>query len=83
MNKAKQINDILIKMQNNNICIGEASNELQSLFGEEPKKYEVKIDDTTAFGVPHHDHNKHRVSVSQLNYQEALLIQKIMTNLLS
>ena len=42
---------------------------------EEPKKYVAEIDDTTAFGVPHHNHDKHRVYISRLSYNQALWIQ--------
>jgi len=34
-------------------------------------KFEVKIDDTTAFGCSHHNHCRHRVYVDGLNYVQA------------
>ena len=36
---------------------------------------EVKIDDTSAFGMPDHDHSKHRVYVQGLTYWEACKLQ--------
>lgn len=43
----------------------------------------VKIDDTTAFGCSHHNHDKHRVYIDGLKYEEALMLQKIITNVIS
>lgn len=42
----------------------------------ETKQYKVEIDDTSAFGMSHHNHNKHRVSVENLSHKEALDIKE-------
>lgn len=46
------------------------------------KQYEVKIDDTTTFGCPHNDHERHRVYIDGLKYGEAVLLQKIISNII-
>ena len=42
------------------------------------KKYCVEIDDTTAFGVSNHNHNRHRVFINGLSHGEALVLKNIM-----
>jgi hypothetical protein len=46
--------------------------------GGVPVKRLAKIDDTTAFGMPHHNHCKHRVYVDGLNYDQALKLASII-----
>ena len=40
-------------------------------------KFEVKVDDTTVFGTPGHDHNMHRVYVRDLSYEEAMTLKSV------
>lgn len=42
------------------------------------KKIEIKIGDISAFGIPHHNHNRHTVTVSWLSYKEAISIKKML-----
>ncbi|WP_163321687.1 hypothetical protein [Draconibacterium mangrovi] len=45
------------------------------------KGYSANIDDTTPFGTQSHDHNKHRVYVDGLSYEQAKLLQTTIINL--
>lgn len=47
------------------------------------KKQRAKIDDTSAFGIPHHNHSKHRVYVDGLTYEKALQLQAVINMYLS
>ena len=47
--------------------------------GDDPEeKFIALIDDTTAFGCPHHNHSKHRVSVEGLTWAQAKQLRKII-----
>lgn len=39
------------------------------------RKIKAEIDDTSAFGWPHHNHKQHRVYVDGLNYEQAQVIR--------
>jgi hypothetical protein len=52
-------------------------------FGNMKRGVNVKIDDTTAFGCSHHNHNRHRVYIDGLSYDEALILQKIISKIIS
>lgn len=43
----------------------------------------AKLDDITAFGCSHHDHSKHRVSVSGLTFDEASVLEGAMNQFIS
>jgi hypothetical protein len=53
----------------------QAQSELLCLLDVSESSFIAKIDDTTAFGVPHHNHSKHRVYVDGLTYEQAKKIQ--------
>ena len=42
----------------------------------------AKIDDTSAFGISHHDHSKHRVFVDGLSHTQALKLKREINNVL-
>ena len=56
--------------------------EKSSLSDTTNDNFTVKIDDTTTFGSPNHNHNKHRVYLDGLSHKEALLLQKVISDLL-
>lgn len=40
----------------------------------------AEIDDTSAFGISHHNHSQHRVYISELNYAQAKYLRDTLNN---